>query len=219
MASERFLLLWHFCGKRLCKYSVCLTQKLLVKRDPHGSKLSNQRSCVQFDSWSEGGGMFPRRSYRNVWLNFCVLYFYNKDLMKNGLLRGCELVFSVFRLFKWRRRLSLTHHLCVVRIEGLFIQREFLGTQGVVELNHLRKLQETNKTVTSHYLSSAGFQEIHLCAHRMTSCDPRTARPSLTVEVWIEGKSNPSRGYLMSTGEVFMLLSVHNGNLLKCFPH
>ncbi len=43
-----------------------------------------------------------------------------------------------------------THHLCVVGIEGLFIQREFLRTEGVVELNHLRKLQAEKKTVRHH---------------------------------------------------------------------
>lgn len=41
-----------------------------------------------------------------------------------------------------------THHLRVVGIEGLFIEGEFLWTKGVVELNHLRKLQaEINKIV------------------------------------------------------------------------
>lgn len=36
-----------------------------------------------------------------------------------------------------------THHLCVVGIEGLFIQGELLRAQRVVQLDHLRKLKET----------------------------------------------------------------------------
>lgn len=41
-----------------------------------------------------------------------------------------------------------THHLCVVGIEGLFIQGEFLRAQRVVQLDHLRKLRaEINKGV------------------------------------------------------------------------
>lgn len=54
--------------------------------------------------------------------------------------RETEGLFSV--LFKKRQR---THHLHVVGIEGLFIQGEFLRTEGVVELNHLRKLQAERK--------------------------------------------------------------------------
>lgn len=34
-----------------------------------------------------------------------------------------------------------THHLCVVGIEGLFIQGELLRAQRVVQLDHLRKLK------------------------------------------------------------------------------
>lgn len=36
----------YFCGSCLCKYTVCLTQKPLVKFDPY-KKNSNQASCVQ----------------------------------------------------------------------------------------------------------------------------------------------------------------------------
>lgn len=35
-----------------------------------------------------------------------------------------------------------THHLCVVGIEGLFIQGEFLRAQRLVQLDHLRKLNK-----------------------------------------------------------------------------
>lgn len=38
-----------------------------------------------------------------------------------------------------------THHLRVAGIEGLLIQGEFLGAEGVVELNHLRKLRENRR--------------------------------------------------------------------------
>lgn len=41
-----------------------------------------------------------------------------------------------------KRRQRCTHHLHVVGIEGLFIQGEFLRSEGVVQLNHLRELQE-----------------------------------------------------------------------------
>lgn len=41
-----------------------------------------------------------------------------------------------------------THHLCVVGIEGLFIQGELLRAQRVVQLDHLRELRaEINKGV------------------------------------------------------------------------
>lgn len=69
---------------------------------------------------------------------------------------------------------SGTHHLRVVGIEGLFIQGEFLWTEGVVQLNHLRKLQSRNKQkVRHHYLSSGGWEKgdtslskLHLCSRR-----------------------------------------------------
>lgn len=76
-------------------------------------------------------------------LIFCVLYFYNKVLLK---IRP-RFVCSVRRLDE-NSYLPGTHHLRVVGIEGLFIQGEFLRTEGAVELNHLRKLQaETKETV------------------------------------------------------------------------
>lgn len=43
---------------------------------------------------------------------------------------------------------AFAHHLRVVGIEGLFVQGEFLRSQRVVQLDHLRKLPAgTNKTV------------------------------------------------------------------------
>lgn len=43
-----------------------------------------------------------------------------------------------------------THHLCVVGIEGLLIQGEFLRAKRVVELNHLRKLQAGINRLVKH---------------------------------------------------------------------
>ena len=72
----------------------------------------------------------------------------------------CVCVFSV--LYKWRRN---THHLRVVGIESLLVQGELLRTEGVVEFNHLRKLQaETSVTVRRRYLSSRGLEKLHLCS-------------------------------------------------------
>lgn len=61
-------------------------------------------------------------------------------------------------LCKWRRN---THHLRVVGIESLLVQGELLRTEGVVEFNHLRKLQaETSVTVRHRYLSSRGRERL-----------------------------------------------------------
>lgn len=45
------------------------------------------------------------------------------------------------------------HHLCVVGVEGLFVQWELLWAQGVVELNHVGKLQAETKHKTPIYSS------------------------------------------------------------------
>ena len=52
----------------------------------------------------------------------------------------------------------------MVGIESLLVQGELLRTEGVVEFNHLRKLQaETSVTVRRRYLSR-GLEKLHLCS-------------------------------------------------------
>lgn len=66
--------------------------------------------------------------------------------MKNGPNKA---FFVIFFYVKTEIQ-DITHHLCVVWVEGLFIQGELLRTEGMVEFNHLRKLQgEINNSQSS----------------------------------------------------------------------
>lgn len=146
-----YLQLWRFSvmistGSRFffCKYCLLNTETIGQVRSSKKKKKIQSRKLCTVNSWSVcwGRGCFLVGDIEMFDLIFCVLYFYNKDFMKNRPRRRSAAIHLVCvrcgNCLKWRRR---THHLRVVGVEGLLIQGEFLGAKQVVQLNHLRELR------------------------------------------------------------------------------
>lgn len=75
----------------------------------------------------------------------------------------------------------------MVGIEGLLIQGELLRTQGVVEFNHLRKLQEEINRIAGCHSTSGGQQSLDTVdAFRSYTCVPQTFITK-EVNIWDSG--------------------------------